>query len=209
MLHASGRACLEVGAITQVNIGATIRVVAIVLACCFAVAATADAVPDQEAEIQVKKSGDTVIVDVTLSMPASLRETWDVLTDYDHMAQFLPNLQFSKIIETADNKILVSQKGQVTYGPLTFSFDSVREVVLTPYSEIRSQVISGSIKQARGTTHLVPDGETTRIVHHSESVSGIWVPPFVGKKIIAGEIREQYDAMRKEILRRKTAAQQH
>jgi ribosome-associated toxin RatA of RatAB toxin-antitoxin module len=209
MLHASRRACLGFRTITRVNIGSTIRAGTIALACCFTMAATADAAPDQEAEIQVKKSGETLIVDVNLSVPASPRETWDVLADYDHMAQFLPNLQFSKIIETAGNKILVSQKGQVAYGPLSFSFDSVREVVLTPYSEIRSKVISGSIKQASGTTHLVPDGEATRIVHHSESVSGIWVPPLVGKKIIAGEIREQYDAMRKEILRRKAAAQQH
>jgi ribosome-associated toxin RatA of RatAB toxin-antitoxin module len=209
MLHASRRACQRFGASIRVNIGTPIRIGVIAFAWCFAVAATADAVQDQETEIQIKKSGETLIVDVNLSVPASPHETWDVLTDYDHMAQFLPNLQFSKIIEAAGNKILVSQKGQVTYGPLSFSFDSVREVVLTPYSEIRSQVISGSIKQASGTTRLLPDGEETRIVHHSESVPGIWVPPLIGKKIIASEIRQQYGEMRKEIMRRKAAAPQH
>lgn len=208
MHHATRRPFLGFKASIRANIRTATLAGVIALASGFTEPAMADPVQEHEPAIRIKKSGDTVIVDVTLFVPATPHESWAVLTDYDRMAQFLPNLQFSKIVETAGNKIQVSQKGNVTYGLLSFSFDSVREVVLTPYREIRSHVLSGSIKQAHGTTQLVPEGEGTRIVHHSESIPGIWVPPIIGKKIIESEIREQYSEMLKEILRRKAAAPQ-
>ena len=170
----------------------------------------ADAVPqhDTVTAIQIKKSGEMLIVDVSFAVPATPHESWDVLTDYDHMAQFLPNLQFSKVTESAGNTIQVAQKGKAIYGLLSFSFDTVREVALTPYREIRSHVLSGSIKHADGITHLIPEGSGTRIEHHSESIPGIWIPPLIGKKIIESEIREQYGEMQKEIMRRKSVAAQ-
>ncbi len=208
MHRASRRTRLVLAATIRANFSTAILAGMIALASAFAGPVKADAPRenDREPAIQIKKSGETIIVDVTLSVPATPRETWEVMTDYDHMAQFLPNLEFSKIIERVGDKMLVSQKGKATYGLLSFSFDSVREVTLTPYSEIRSHVLSGSIKQASGTTHLIPEGEGTRMVLHSESIPGVWVPPIIGRRIIESEIKEQYSEMLKEIMRRKAAA---
>ena len=157
--------------------------------------------------IEVNKNGSMIVVDATVILAATPHETWAVLTDYDHMVRFLHNLQFSKIIEGAVNKIQVAQKGKATYGPLSFSFDTVREVELKPYQEIRSRVISGSIKQGSGTTRLIPEGSGTRIVYHNETMPNYWLPPGIGPTLVKQEIRAQFEDMISEILRRQIEKQ--
>jgi len=167
--------------------------------------AFADQGQDQDFAITVNTSGEMLIVDANFTVSATPHEAWDVLIDYDHMAEFLPNLQVSKIINAAGNKIQVLQKGKVSYGLLSFAFDSVREVELSPYKEIRSHVISGSIKQANGTTQLIPEGNNTRIIYHNESLPNFWLPPGIGPSFVKRETLEQFQDMKNEILRRKAA----
>jgi hypothetical protein len=158
----------------------------------------ADPDPDKSIAIEVTRNGNMLIVDATIVLSSTPREAWDVLTDYDHMVKFLHHLQFSKIVEGADNKIQVAQKGKATFGPLSFAFDSVREVELKPYQEIRSHVISGSIKQGDGTTRLIPEGNGTRIVYHNETMPNNWVPPGIGPVLVGKEIRAQFEDMKNE-----------
>ncbi|MGE5652361.1 MAG: SRPBCC family protein, partial [Bacillota bacterium] len=114
-----------------------------------AMAATA---PDDDITVDVRKSGDRVLVDVSMSVQAPPRDAWDVLTDYDHMAQFFPNLVSSKIVERSGGRVRVEQKGNVSYGPLTFPFESVRDIELTQDSEIRSHAVAGTLKAGDATT---------------------------------------------------------
>lgn len=160
----------------------------------------------QDIEVNAKKVGDLVIIDVNLIVLATQKEAWDVLIDYDHMAQFLPNLQSSKIISRTSKQLKVAQKGGVSHGPISISFDVVREVELKPYSEIVSRIVSGDLKKVDGTTRLVPAGESTRITFHSESIPNVWVPPGIGPALIESETRDQFNDLRSEILRRKEAS---
>ncbi|MEC4722320.1 SRPBCC family protein [Noviherbaspirillum sp. CPCC 100848] len=153
-------------------------------------------------EIAVRKEGATVIVDVGMPVKASLRSAWEVLTDYDHMAEFFPNLDSSKVVEQQGNRLRIEQTGKVAYGPLSFPFESVREIVLTPYSKVHSKAVAGTIKHGEAITRLVSEGSTTRIFYHSESVPNTWVPPGIGPNLIAGRTREQFASLREEILRR-------
>jgi carbon monoxide dehydrogenase subunit G len=156
--------------------------------------------------IDVKKIGETVIVDANFVVPASQHEVWDVLTDFDHMVKFLPNLQFSKVVAGSENKIQVEQKGRVAYGVLSFSFHNVREVDLAPYHEIRSHLVRGNLKKGEGTTQLIAEGNGTRVVYHNESLSGFWPGAAVSLSVVEKASREQFDAMKIEILRRKGVA---
>jgi len=169
--------------------------------------AFADQGQDQGIAITVSTSGEILIVDASFTVSATQHEAWDVLTDFDHMTDFLPNLQVSKIIKTAGNKMQVLQKGRASYGPLSFAFDSVREVELNPYKEIHSHVISGSVKQANGTTQLIAEGNNTRIIYHNESIPNFWLPPGIGPSFVKRETLEQFEDMRNEILRRKAVQQ--
>lgn len=159
----------------------------------------------QDIEVSAKKVSDMVVIDVSLVVQATPKEAWDVLIDYDRMPQFLPNLQSSKIVSRTPTQLKVAQKGGVSHGPISLTFDVVREVDLKPYSEILSRVVSGNLKKVDGTTRLAAAGEGTRITFHSESIPNVWVPPGIGPALIESETRDQFNDMRNEILKRKNA----
>jgi uncharacterized membrane protein len=158
---------------------------------------------DPNLNVKVKKSNGKIIVDVSMLTPASQQQVWDVLTDFDHMTNFLSNLKSSKILRHDGNKIQVEQTGKATQGIFSFSFDTVREITLAPLKEINSHVLSGSIKQADASTHLIVEGNATRIVYHSESVAASMVPAVISVKFVDQQVRKQYTEIRDEILHRK------
>ncbi|HXA48252.1 MAG TPA: SRPBCC family protein [Burkholderiaceae bacterium] len=171
----------------------------------FATGAAAEGSPD-DIKVKVQKDGDSVIIDLTVTIPATPQETWAVLTDFDHMTQFLSNLQSSKILEKNGDKLKVAQKGQSSHGGFSFSFESIREVELKPFETIRSHLISGTMTKHEGLTQLFPSGSGTRIVYHAESIANVWVPPLVGTSLVEGDVRKQFEEMEAEISKRKSAA---
>ena len=59
-------------------------------------------------------------------IPASLALA--VLTDFERMPAFLPNLSESRILEQRGNVFLIQQQGRAVFGPFVFPFSSERRV---------------------------------------------------------------------------------
>jgi hypothetical protein len=96
----------------------------------------------------------------------------------------------------------VYQKGKATRGPLSISYENLREVVLVPFQEIRSRLISGDMKASAFATRIVDDGIVVHIIHSGRYTPKIWVPPVVGPAMIEAETRRHFGELRSEILRR-------
>lgn len=165
--------------------------------------AHAETADDSTIKVRVHKAHALITVDVELTVAASLQEVWQVLTDYEHMAQIVSNVESSKVNRRTDNMVEVEQKSRTAFGPFRFSFDNVREVELSPYERIRSRVVRGDMIGSEFTTHVIPDGTSTRIVNHGEFVPTVWIPPVIGPAFLEAQTRKQFMEMRDEILRRK------
>jgi hypothetical protein len=164
--------------------------------------------PDTDIDVQASKDGEIVVVDVELSVTATPDEVWNVLTDYDHMADFVANLESSSIVARTGNTLDVMQKGTAHYGLLSFPFQSVRRVVLTPRREIHSKIMSGEMTGSEIVTRITGGGTTTQVSVRSRYVPTIWIPPIVGTSVIASETRKQWFTLREEVLRRRAQADQ-
>jgi hypothetical protein len=153
--------------------------------------------------VHVKRDGETIVVDVDMAVRASPRAAWDVLTDYDHMAQFVANVQASRITDRKGNMLVVAQKSSTAFGLLKFAFDNVREVELVPHHEIRSKLISGDMKSSAFTTRIASDGAGgARVTNHGEFVPTMWVPPVIGTAFLEAQTRKQFKELRTEMMRR-------
>ena len=161
---------------------------------------------DQDIVVHVQKDGQHIAVDVDCPVDAPRSIVWEVLTDYDHMAQFISNLEYSAVEERVDNMLRVHQKGKASRGPLTLAFDNVREVELVPYREIRSRLISGDMKASDFITRIVEVGALVHILNSGRYTPNIWVPPFIGPALIEAETQKQFGQIRSEILRRNAMA---
>jgi len=155
--------------------------------------------------VHARKDGATITVEVDCPVDAPRAVVWDVLTDYDHMAKFVSNLEVSAVRMRMGDRLQVHQKGRASRGPLTFPFESVREIELIPQTEIRSKMISGDTMPASFTTRIEVAGNRLHIVHTGTYTPSIWVPPVVGPALIEMETRKQYGEIRDEIVRRATA----
>jgi ribosome-associated toxin RatA of RatAB toxin-antitoxin module len=153
--------------------------------------------------VDVQTRGDGLVIVAGFSVQATPSEVWKVLTDYDRMSDFLPNLNYSKRLDGPDDKFQVEQKGKVFWGPFSFSYDFVREVVQTPPQEIQSRLISGNFRQLDGETRLIPFGEGTYIAYWGEATPVVPLPQGLSAAITKRAIREQFEYMKREILRRK------
>ncbi|MBN9133508.1 MAG: hypothetical protein J0H48_09115 [Nitrosospira multiformis] len=150
-------------------------------------------------------AGENIIIDLNFTVSASQQEVWDVLTDFDGMADFVSNLKESRIVSVSEDKFTIFQSGTATYGPIRYPFESTREVRLVPYNKILTHLISGNMHKLEGTTYLTDEAGRIRVVHRTEAIPKIWIPAVVGKVFIEHEVREQFNEMRNEVIRRKSA----
>jgi hypothetical protein len=152
--------------------------------------------------VDVTKEGATIRVEVDCPVDAPRHVVWDVLTDYDHMAAFISNLQESVVRMRMGNRLQVFQRGKAARGLLSLSFQNTRDVELTPQDEIRSRVIAGDAMPAAFTTRIEERGGMLHVVNTGTYTPTIWVPPVIGPSLIAAETRKQYGEIRDEITRR-------
>ena len=161
---------------------------------------------DQDILVRVLKDGQNITVDVDCPVDAPWSLVWEVLTDYDHMAEFVSNLEFSGVKYAEGNLLRVHQKGKASRGPLTLTFDNVREIELIPSSEIRSSLISGDMKSSDFVTRIVDIAARVHIVNSGHYTPNMWVPPIIGPVLIEAETQKQFGEIRREILRRNAIA---
>jgi uncharacterized protein YndB with AHSA1/START domain len=165
-----------------------------------------DTQDESDIVVRAEKNGETITIDVEMAVHAPPAAVWDVLTDYDHMAQFVANVHSSRITDRNGSTLLVAQKSSTSFGLLKFSFDNIREVELVPYREIRSKLVSGDMKDSAFTTRLVSDaGGVTHVVNHGVFIPTMWVPPVIGTAFLESETRRQFSELRTEIMRRAMA----
>lgn len=158
--------------------------------------------PNEDIVVKVRRDGSTVEVDVDCPVDAPWRIVWEVLTDYAHMARFLSNIEHSSVEESVGNTLHVRQRGKASRGPLTVTFDLLREVKLVPQTEIHSRLISGDLKTSDFVTRIVMGPEGVHIVNSGRYTPKVWVPPMIGPAVITAETQKQFGEIRTEILRR-------
>ncbi|SFB70025.1 Polyketide cyclase / dehydrase and lipid transport [Polaromonas sp. OV174] len=157
-------------------------------------------VPDSA--VQVQRSGSSFTVDMSMVAPVPPAQAWAVLTDFEHMGSFVPNLSSSQVLERSDTLLKVAQKGVARYGFFSANFESIREINLNPQLEIRAHNVGGNLKRMDSVMQLQAEGTGTRLHYHAEVVPGFWFPPLIGPALVRHETAEQFSAMLQEMARR-------
>src|SRR5450631_1902387 len=58
---------------------------------------TTDLQDESDIVVRAEKNGEKIVINAEMPVHASVTAVWDVLTDYDHMAQFVANVSSSRI----------------------------------------------------------------------------------------------------------------
>ena len=182
-----------------------LTLVASILIALIAISAPADS--GDAIDVRVRIQDEAIFVDVDFHVRATPQEAWAVMTDYDHAAAFISKLESNVSVSSSGDTLLVSQKGTMGYGPFSVAIETVTEVRLTPYAQMRGRMLSGNMKKNESTTRLVADAGGTRIVYHLESIPEVWMPPIIGRALVEFETRARFRQLCDEILRRKALSE--
>lgn len=157
----------------------------------------------EDVTVHVQKNDAAFEVRAEFTVPATVTETWEVVTDYDNMAKIVSTVDSSKIQNRNGNTFEVAQKSHVRAGLLPIYLESVRQVTLTPPKEIKSTLLKGNLKSSEFVTRVFDEGTQTKV-----TVEGTFVPTALGAATITvdsviSSTRQQYRELRDEIIRRK------
>jgi hypothetical protein len=150
--------------------------------------------------------GDIDIV-AFVDVPAEATVAWSVLTDYNRLAEFIPDMHVSRIVSKPGEVPHVYQKGDKTWLLLGMPLEMVFRMDETPSSRIKFRLVSGNIKKMFGEWLIVQKGNLTRINYRAHMEPGLLSLRAPGDHLlIEADIENMMNAIGKEILKRMAAA---
>ncbi len=152
--------------------------------------------------VTVERTDAGLVVQVSLFVDVPPTIAWQVMTDYDRMPAFLPNLKESRIVSAPGEKTRVLQKGVAHLGWFSHDYEIEREVDLVPETVIRSRGIRGNMRKLEMETRLAAERAGCRVESRSVSIPDFWIPPILGPALVKRQIVEQFAAMASEMRRR-------
>lgn len=155
----------------------------------------------------LERSGEVFTVRGSALIATQPEAIWQVVTDYDDIANFVPGFSSSRVIESSPQdsgrELLVEQKGAM--GPKIFPLDFTIQlrVVEFPYRRIEIERVSGSARQYRAVYQIEPvDAQHTRLDFDAVIESDRFIPPWLGTSLMRSTLADQFGALVREIERR-------
>ena len=152
--------------------------------------------------IDVAKDTDAYIADVVMLAPVPQSVAWAVLTDFEHMQGWVPNLRESKVVATDGNVLTVEQQGVAKFGLAQFPYVSVRQMTLDAQNSVRMKQVKGSMRRLESLMKLSPEGGGTQLKYHLELVPSGLAAAVMSKDFLEHELTEQFSAIIQEMVRR-------
>jgi ribosome-associated toxin RatA of RatAB toxin-antitoxin module len=167
--------------------------------------------------VKVERDGDTFYVNARANVAVDPRVAWDTITDYEHMRDFLPNIEHSKVIARQGTRLTVEHVGQF---PLFFFDIPVRvrlAVTQQPFERVVARSEPGEVdgvpqtlRSFAGTYDLtvitLERRAGVRLDYESRFELAEPLPPIVGDlfgtAMVTKTVRLQFEAMVREMVRR-------
>jgi ribosome-associated toxin RatA of RatAB toxin-antitoxin module len=161
-----------------------------------------------EPNLRVNADSDWGVVTIQADMlvPADAKTAWQVLTDYDNLAHFVPEMESSRVISKPGQPKRVEQQGKS--GILSFLVPEyiVLQMDEKPVEHIRFRAIAGSVSSMRGEWRIVGTGNPVRVLYNARIIPLLPLPPLLGTSMIENDVESKMSAVRTEMVRRAAAA---
>lgn len=121
-----------------------------------------------DVEISTEKlAGRQRRIMAAIQIPCSLGQVWQVLTDYEHLADFIPNLTQSRRLPHPTGGIRLEQVGAQCFLNIKFCARVVLDMVERFPQEVGFSMVEGDFRQFEGTWRLeeMPESQTTRLTY--------------------------------------------
>ena len=104
----------------------------------------------------------------TVIIPQPIEQVWQVITDYEHLADFVPNLTTSRLLPSSEGRIRLEQIGTECFLKFKFCARVVLNMTERFPNEVGFSMQEGDFKQFEGAWKLQPaaDEKSTQLCYH-------------------------------------------
>ena len=176
------------------------------LAAALGVLSAAQPATAQEISMRAERQGEFVVVSATVELQVEQRLAWDVLADYDHLAEFIPDMQSSRVLARNADGVIVEQKGEIGFLIFRQPVDVRLVVSEFPPQRIVARAISGNLKEMEARYELESSSAGVKISYFGRFIPDFLLPPVFGTALVYNSLAKQFRAMVAEIQRRDALA---
>lgn len=155
-----------------------------------------------EVSVQVERQENAFQVEATLLVAVGRRVAWQVLTDYNNLASFVPGVRSSRIVSAPGEPLLVEQKGESGFLLFRVPIEVVARVDEVQFGAVRFQSVSGNLTNKRAEWDLRRHDHATRVNYRANITPGFSLPPLIGPAIVGRDVRIMLESVAREMLRR-------
>lgn len=160
-------------------------------------------------EVQIEQRDEAFAVFARLSVAVTRATAWEVITDYDHVGDFVADMHESRVVRRAGERVLVRQAGAWNVFGFRVPVWIVAQVEEQPMRSVRFHSISGNVHVGKGEWRITQDGGGVAITYRAECTPDFWVPPVLGVVLMRRDVRAKLEQVAREMLRRDAAQRTH
>lgn len=131
------------------------------------------------------------------------KKVWQVLTDYERLQAFVPNLLSSKLLERNGAEALIEMKGRVGFFIMSRTIHLVLRVTEHPFSTLDVTLVAGDMKRYATRWVIAPSSHNgangTHISYSGMLEPDFFVPSLLGAALLRADVTQMLEAVIAEI----------
>lgn len=152
------------------------------------------------AEVQVERQDDLFAVRASFSVRADPVSVWRVLTDYEKMPAFVPDLLSTRIVQREGNRLQLQQVGRTRWLFFRREIGLTVNVLETPMAAIAVNLVAGDLRhyECLWEFDLAEQGGT-RIRYSGKLAPQFSVPEWIGNAMLRADIERMLGAVQRRL----------
>ena len=170
--------------------------------CLLLLAATGAARAADDVSVEAARRDEALEVVCRAMLDAPLDLVWQTLTDYGRLAEFIPGMRSSRVLERRGTAAVVEQSGEARFLFMTFPIEVTLMSTERPPYAIEVSVLKGNLKRLDGAYRIEPQRGGRLLLTWTGVVEALSMPPLLGELVMRLNIEDQFRGMVREIERR-------
>ena len=179
------------------------RALSVAALSCFVLFSSAGAArADDDVSVEATRRDEALHVICRAMRDAPLDLVWQTLTDYGRLAEFIPGMRRSRVIERRGAVAVVEQSGEAGFLFLSFPIDVTLASTERPPYALEVSLLKGNLKRLDGAYRIEPRDGGRILLTWTGTVEALYMPPLLGELVMRSNITDQFRGMVREIARR-------
>jgi len=156
--------------------------------------------------VSIQRNGDTFLIRADVAVTVDPATAWQVLTDYNQLADFVPDMQVSRVISVPPQPFVIEQRGESGFLVFRAEIRVMLQLDEAALERISFKAIGGNLKRMEGEWRIVREAVGIRLRYRADIEPDFWVAPLIGDAILKGHVTRQIEGVANEMTRRHAAA---